>query len=454
MDIMHDRSRMKKSLIKLFCALTAVITVFAALPITACNKEPASTHFMKESDYLMTSGTDIKNDRGETVYLRGINAGGLFVIEQWMTGFASTTSQESSVATTVDHKTTSQVFIERFGEEGAKELWKTYQENWWTETDFEYCLEMGINCIRLPFTYMTVDFAAVSDYDKAGKNFDFTPLGDFVKEASKYGIYTILDLHGAYDSQNGQDHSGEVKGLNDVDFYSNEQMQNLTVKLLQELALYFKDNPAVAAIDILNEPGEKSNESGSKTYSTTVRHWDFFDKAYKAIREVDDHRIVIFESCWEAENLPYPSQYGWENCIYSFHHYTGCTGQDRYQEHCTSFANKLAQIGSKNFGVPLHMGEFTCYDNADQWEYTLNLLNSSKWHWNSWTYKTWINSAWGVLNIKGRNNQKINAHNDSYETIMEKFSYVRTTEETAFWTFNNNKTLFDIIKASLKTEET
>ena len=41
-----------------------------------------------------------------------------------------------------------------------------------------------------------------------------------IDECSKRGIYIILDLHGAFGAQNGQDHSGEViEEVENVIFY-------------------------------------------------------------------------------------------------------------------------------------------------------------------------------------------------------------------------------------------
>ncbi len=372
-------------------------------------------------DFLHVEGESVVTDDGREVMLRGVNAGGLFVIEQWMNGFRESGPANGIDIVARDHRTTTEVFLERFGEEKTKELWDAYRENWWSEADFENCAAMGMNVIRLPFTYMTVDFAAVESYDLAGEQFDFTALDAFVDAAAAHGMYTILDLHGAYGSQNGQDHSGEtIDDVSDVDYYSNERMIGLTAKLWRAVAEHYKDDPAVAGYDILNEPGEKA-------LSTEERHFKVFDVLYDAIREVDPDHIVIFESCWEGENLPQPSEYGWENCMYSFHHYTNMANGGQYTQHGVSFNDKIANVSRQHFGVPLFMGEFNCYNDEEQWEYTLGLLNRLGWHWTSWTYKinnTWGNSAWGIVSVPAED--KVNAHTDGYDMILRKFSALKT----------------------------
>lgn len=415
-----------------------ILLVFAILlsfvvGVAACrdNTNPPIEHTLP---FLTVSGTDIVDANGEVVMLRGVNAGGLGVIERWMTGF----DRSSSVAR--DHYSISKIWLDRFGYDDTVTLWEIYQDNWWTETDFKNCADMGINVIRLPFTYMDIDFGAVVSYEDAG-NFDFTFLDNFVDAAEKHGIYTILDLHGAYGSQNGQDHSGQiVDSAENVTFYSDEKMINLTTNLWRAVAEHFKDNPAVAGYDLLNEPVEKGNGS------TGEKHWNVLDSFYDAIRATGDSHVVIFESCWGAEGLPLPTEYGWNNCMYSFHHYTSCSGNNKVEEHCKSFESRLSEVERKNFGVPLYMGEFTCYTNQYQWTYTLNLLNSRSWHWTSWTYKIWGASGWGVYNIVGEDRNRVNASTDELSTIRKKFRYVSTDSNATPYKFTSGKTLFEVIK--------
>ena len=379
---------------------------------------------------VTTDGEKLVDEQGNEVIMRGINAGGLFVTEHWMTGFNKSNPKN-------DYLSLSRTFISRFGEEDTKQLWEEYRSNWWTDEDFENCAEMGINVIRLPFTYMNIDFAAITDLENAGQSYDFSALDEFVEAAAEHGIYTILDLHGAYGSQNGQDHSGQIfDTAEEVTFYENEQLISLTVKLWGALAEHFRTNSNVIGYDILNEPGEKAG-------LTEKRHWDCFDRIYDAIRATGDRHIVIFESCWDGANLPQPSEYGWETCIYSFHHYSG--DNISYEQFCESWDSKIAEIESWDFGVPLYMGEFTAYGKeARWWDYALSLLNEHGWHWTSWTYKVWGSMAWGVVNVPNDGAYKVNPDDDEYEDILAKFEHLDTSGCVRY-TFSDGRTLFDII---------
>lgn len=418
--------------------LAALLICTAACGGGSCNENGGSDG--DEAVALISvDGTDLIDENGDKIMLRGVNAGGLGVIEQWMTCFQRSSSQGSEYVAR-DSYTTSKVWIERFGIDDTLALWDNYQAAWWNETDFANCAEMGINVIRLPFTYMNIDFGAVASYDNAG-DFDFTFLDNFVDSAAKYSIYTILDLHGAYGSQNGQDHSGQTFGsAAEVTFYEDERMIGLTANLWGAVAEHFKNNPAVAGYDLLNEPVEKAEGS------TGEKHWRAMDRFYDAIRATGDRHVVIFESCWGAEGLPKPAKYGWTNCMYSFHHYTNCSGDDRVDEHKASFSDRMRGVEEANFGVPLYMGEFTCYTNEEQWTYTLDLMNRNGWHWTTWTYKIWGSSGWGVYNIITQNETKIDAHHDDYDAIRRSFRSVRTDTNAAPFTFASGRTLFDVIK--------
>lgn len=398
-----------------------------------------SVGLIDESMFIKAEGELLKTAAGDTVYLRGVNVGGLFVTENWMQKIFKNNTKEHGSTKGIDYKQTVKVFLERFGKEKTEALLAEFRANWFSDEDFKILKELGINTIRLPITYMAIDIDAVYDYRLAAYEYDFSAVDAFIEQAASYGIYTILDLHGAYGSQNGADHSGDINVP--TDFYSNEEMMQLTVDLWKVMAEHYKGNPAIAAYDILNEPGE--HKVGGGTQSTTTRHWNFMDRLYDAIREIDTDHVIIFESCWNASNLPMPSEYGWENCMYSFHHYSG------NKNHNNSFASKIKDMKSRNFGIPLHMGEFTCYDSKEQWEFSLNTMNENGIHWNNWTYKvhtgTTAYSYWGYLNVTAERDQ-IDIFTDSYEDIFAAFSQLKTGEYTKIPLFEDETSFHDVIK--------
>lgn len=400
--------------------------------------EETNPSLFTDADFLQANGSELKKNHGDgdAVVLKGINAGGYLVIEQWMTAI-----QGSEKTGHIDHKRATEIFVDRFGKEKTLELWDYYRTNYWTDLDFDNVKDMGMNVIRLPFSYMNLDPEYNNVKKIEGQKYNFSLLDDFVEKAAERGIYTILDMHGAYGSQNGQDHSGEIFATaSEVDFYTNAEKKSKTIDLWTAIAEHFKGNPAVAGYDILNEPGEKAA-------STTEKHWKVFDEIYDAIRTVDEDHVVIFESCWEATNLPSPSEYGWENCMYEFHHYTGASNASTHYE---SMQNKINSVEKMNFNVPLYMGEFSCYNSAPNWEKTLALFNAHKWSYTPWTYKVNRNSStskypgWGVYYT---NVDKIVPDEDSVDTIEDRWYQIDTAYETSEkMKFENGSTLELILK--------
>lgn len=369
---------------------------------TGKNVSGAITSFTK-NDFLKCCGTSIRNNYGEgnTVFLRGTNAGGLFVQESWM-----------CATNTRDQKTIMSNLKNRFGESKMYSLLDYYEDNYWTESDFDNCKNMGMSAIRVPFTYMNLYRYDSSKNDWVLRDNAFKKLDWFVEECSKRGIYVILDLHGAFGSQNGQDHSGEViDNVSDVTFFSNSYNKNKTLELWKTVASHYANNPAVAAYDTLNEPGEKAGTTNSK-------HWSFYNEMYNTIRSVDPNHIIIMESCWGTSNLPNPKNYGWTNVMYEYHHYTWdyISDLDGQKKSCESL---ISSINNANYGVPTYIGEFTCFGVEDAWNYVMNRFNDEGIHYTSWSYKTTNSGSWGIYNEKNTN--KVNPSSDSEATIKNNW---------------------------------
>ena len=358
-----------------------------------------SSEQFTDLDFLKTDDTQIKNNygKGNCVYLRGTNIGNLFVQENWM---SSTDAK--------DQKTIISVLEERFGKNGKNSLIQHYEKSYLSTEDFDKFKELGMSAVRVPFTYMNF-------YEKNGNSWDlkencFDKLDWIIAECSKRGIYVILDLHGAFGSQNGQDHSGEViDNVQDVTFYNNDNLKEWTLNLWKEIANRYKNNPTVAGYDTLNEPGEKAGKT--KSY-----HWDYYDRIYKAIRSVDKNHIIIFESCWGAGDLPSPEKYGWENIMYEFHHYVWDAQQSVDSQ--KQAANNLVE-SLKIFKVPIYIGEFTFFELGDAWSYVLNLFNINGYHYTSWSYKSNNMGTWGIYNQKGT--EKVDVYNNDINDIIRKW---------------------------------
>lgn len=347
---------------------------------------------LSNKDFLKVKDKVIRDDfgNGNIVALRGINAGGYLLQELWMTPTQERTKEPHITCEMDIYKT----LAIRFGETTMRDLVNIYQDNYWTTTDFDNCQSLGMNCIRLPFWYM--------NFVDLNQNFldnPFSRIDWFINQASQRGMYVILTFHGAPGSQNGADHSG-YKGsdpeLSSEFFFgkNKEKNQNFYLKIWQKIASRYKDEPAVAGYDILNEP---FCEYTSKKLHPIL--FELYNKAYKTIREVDENHIIIMEGIWNPDDLPNPNDYNWTNVMYEYHQYCRSDDDNSKGEQVTQLKEKLNSIKESNFNLPSYMGEFNFFSNLSAWKQGLQILNDFGINWTMWCYKvTGKNNNWGLYN--------------------------------------------------------
>lgn len=364
---------------------------------------------ISDKDFLRTDGIKIVNKENEEIIWRGTNAGGWLLQEFWMCPTKETENVHCQ-------KTLIEKLEERFGKEKSEQLINIYEDNFWTEKDFDNCKEMGMNIIRLPFTYMNL----VDENNELKKN-AFKRLDWFVENAGKRGMYVMLDMHGAQGSQSGRDTTGDTtQGA--AFFYGDDAKENQRnyIKLWKKIAEHYKGNPTVAAYDLLNEPYCDMKENTGKVC------WDIYDRAYKAIRNIDKEHIIVMEAKWDPINLPEPKTYGWTNIVYQYHQYN-YGDQHTPQAQFEGIELKLDLIESADYDVPSFIGETSFFDNEESWKLCLNELNRRKANYTTWTYKvTGSGNNWGIYNSLG---SEVDAENDSFEEIKEKWSNQSNIEE-------------------------
>ena len=449
-------------------SLSKTLLMTSFLLLSACNfgsKESSSQAIIPSSskyesarkDYVKADGADLLDSEGNKFLLRGTNLGSYYLHERWM-----------ALTDSPDMLYTVNKLTERFDRDAAFELLDIYQTNFWTSEDFDAVQALGLNCLRFPISYMDVfdcDFDLMrSDNPTAEELLNMTltlrkdhllKMDKFIVEAERRGIYIILDLHGAYGSQNGNDHSIDSRQhdwlwrQDDV----GSAFRELTLELWTVLAEHYKDYKNIAAYDLLNEPAGDANDQGCLTSTTGKLQWDYFDDLYKAIRVIDPNHTIIMESCWGAEDLPQPTTYGWENVMYEFHHYDSTTDDEGSLR---SHQYRVSNIINANFGVPLYMGEFCPHCSYEGWADILNLFNENHIHWTNWNYRVRGYSEWGLYHIRTDNEgdpnipfseiPKINS--DSFEEIERKWGVDQRKG------FVKNEALCEVIERAAKAEIT
>lgn len=414
---------------KLLCALTAFVLIFVLCLACACNKEgdtPEETPVA--SPLLKTDGNKIKvAETGEEVLLQGVNLGGWLVREGWLCPM----NLDKTTSDTYTDLAAMELLESRFGAQ-AQNLWKAYLDNWLTEADFDNIAALGMNCVRLNFAWYNL--YSTDDYTLLDGAFD--RLDWAYEQCAERGIYLILDLHGAIGSQNGQHHSGDIT---QSALFSTEDYMDKTVSLWETVAAHFADSPYIAGYDLLNEP-----EGGLREGTTKKPQWDFYDKLYKAIRAVDQNHIIVMEAVWEPTTLPNATSYGWENVVYELHCYDWGTtlGAEEFWANKEVFFDVIE--AAEFAAVPWYVGEFNCFDSADEWAYYLSYFGENSLSWTIWSWKATSDgfSCWGLYSSGGERS-RADLTNDTYDEILAKWSACTTGVNG---TYIKNQTLYDNIK--------
>lgn len=398
------------------------VRVYQSTQISDPEREDRET----ENPLLKADGKLLRDagGTGEVVQLKGTNAGGYLFQEFWLSVTNATTNVKAE-------EDVYSVLTERFGKDKMLELIDIYQDNYWTGEDFDYCKDLGMNCIRLPFWYRNLVDENGEFYEDCFERMDW-----FVKEAAERQIYVILDFHGAPGSQNGSDHSGKDGGDNKEgasEFFYGESAkdnQELFYRIWEKIAEHYKDEPWVVGYDLLNEPyctyRYNSSKSADELHKTL---WDIYDIAYQRIRAIDPDHLVIMEATWDPVDLPNPDNYGWENVMYEYHNYLYDDYDNAAGQQIANMQKKLNAITSANYNVPSYMGEFAYFNNLDAWDEGIRLLNDCGINWTTWTYK--VISEYGNWGIRNQKNQGVNLETYDYDAIANAWSKVgESTENT------------------------
>ena len=214
------------------------------------------------------------------------------------------------------------------GKEVAGSLLSQHWDSWITEDDFAQIAANKLNHVRIPIGYWSIPNAndpsdpyVMGAYDRFGKALDW---------AQTNGIKVLVDIHGAQGSQNGFDNSGR-KGA--IDWTSNEGFVNNTHIALNQIRDDYASHPALAAIELVNEPlgsdlnmgtvtqfyydgwGDLQNSNVAVTFHDAfqgVNGWNNFGSGMWNLLE-DTHHYEVFDSGDLAKS---PSEHVQEACSF------------------------------------------------------------------------------------------------------------------------------------------
>jgi endoglucanase len=335
---------------------------------------------LAQMSMLHANGRSIVNADGAVVPLVGVNLGGWFVMEKWMTPLDSGSLPDTySVLQKLDS---------RFGVATEQSLIKTFQQSWITTTDLDNIKNAGFNVVRAPIWWG--QFYLLNNQTASGWRADaFEVLDWLVNACAARGIYVIIDMHGVVGGQSTSDDTGR-SGQNQ--YWTNNDFQGDTAYMWWQIANHYKGNPTVAAYDLINEP------IGTPSSDTVL---NLYNELYQSIRSVDPSHMIIMEGTWGNWNwsmLPNPNVYGWTNVAYQMHEYQWNAPQSQVEQGAVNQVNDFNNHASYN--VPGYVGEFNDFGfGSDTWQFTTNTWNAAGLSWTVWSYKATaglIPNSWGL----------------------------------------------------------
>lgn len=325
-------------------------------------------------DFLRAKDKQIVNEQGQPVILRGMGLGGWMLQEGYMLEVPQLGTQQVILAR----------IAELIGEDKAQAWHQAWLDNHTTKADIDAMARWGFNSIRLPMHYglytLPVDKEPVAG-EQTWLEEGFHRTDDLLRWAKANDLYVILDLHAAPGGQ-GNDINIADRDPSKPSLWEDRRHQDKMVALWRKLAERYKDEPYIAAYDIINEPNwgfaDRADTNGCKeTGNAPLR--ELLVRTTQAIREVDKRHIVVIEgNCWGNNYHGVLDAGLWDdNLVLSFHKYWSVTTRE-------SIADWLTLRDKHN--VPIWLGE-TGENSNDWFSRTVALAEGNGMGWAWWPLK-------------------------------------------------------------------
>jgi len=334
--------------------MTAIVAAFVTA--LSCSEVQGALTFLR------TRGQDMVDEANRKVLLRGVGLGNWMLPEGYMWKFGDQGDRPRKIE---------KIVLALIGPESAARFWAEYRRAYITEADIARIAELGFNSVRPALNARL--FLTEGD-DAAHVDEGFQLLDHLVGWCREHGIYVIIDMHGAPGGQTGaniDDSPDDQPGL-----FMDKRNQDRLVGLWVKIAARYKDEPTVAAYDLLNEPLPQRTGAAEK-------YKDQLEPLYKrittAIREVDKRHMITLEGAdwandWSVFSTPFD-----DNLFHQFHYY------------CWDRPDKLNDISRfierrKELNTPVWVGETGEKDNAIYWA-TTQYFEANNIGWSFWPWK-------------------------------------------------------------------
>jgi endoglucanase len=298
----------------------------------------------------------------EPIILRGFGLGGWLLPEGYMWKLYNKCDRPRLME---------KLILDLCGSEYADYFWKTYFSRYITEFDIEFIASRGFNSVRLPINARLL--YSFQNNQSVWKEEGFGYIDQLITWCKKYGVYIILDMHGAPGGQTGTNIDDSMDDLPRL--FMDRQNQLELKELWTEIARRYANERIIAGYDLLNEP----LPNWFSEFNQLVL--PLYKELIQAIRSVDRNHLIIIEGVHWATDFSIFDRLNTEelddNIMLQFHKYWNVPDEESLG-YFLDYRDKL--------NLPLFMGEGG--ENNLMWYSALfPLLERLKISWSFWSYK-------------------------------------------------------------------
>jgi hypothetical protein len=317
---------------------------------------------LEAAGFLHAQEQDIVDETGQKITLRGVGLGNWMLPEGYMWRFGSNGDRPRRIE---------KIVSDLIGPEKASHFWSEYRRNYITEADIARIADLGFNSVRPSLNarlFLTEGESAVPVAE------GFEVLDNLIRRAKIHGIYVIIDMHAAPGGQTGQNIDDSAADVPEL--FKDPRNQERLIDLWVKFAIRYRDEPAVAAYDLLNEPLPERT-GAARRYKSQLE--PLYKRITQAIRAVDSRHMITVEGAnwandWSVFSHPFDN-----NMVYQFHYYAW----DR-PDNLKGITQYLKD--RDKFNAPVWVGETGEKDNAIYWA-TTQYFEANNIGWSFWPWK-------------------------------------------------------------------
>ncbi len=342
----------------MYCSKSkSILTILLLLLIILC-----CPNLLEAKGVLRTRGQDIVDESGKRILLRGVGLGNWLLPEGYMWRFGQLGDRPRRIE---------KIVSDLIGQENADRFWLEFRKHYITEADIKRISELGFNSVR---PALNARRFLTEGEDACYVDEGFELLDNLIKWCRKYDIYVIIDMHGAPGGQTGTNIDDSPR--DEPELFMDERNQERLINLWVKIANLYKNEPTVAAYDLLNEPLPQRTGAADK-YKDQLE--PLYKRITEAIRQVDNKHMITLEGAdwsndWSVFSKPFD-----DNVFYQFHYY--CWDRPDNLKSISEFLERRDKLNT-----PIWVGETGEKGNAIYWA-TTQYFETNNVGWSFWPWK-------------------------------------------------------------------